>query len=111
MKKFLHRLLRPKRMGKYGFPNRSIIIDVSLRKDYEKAHLTEAINVPLNIFTEMTRVICKYNKPIVIVSNSNRTSELAVNYISRQGIKVFNGGDWTRFKNNYDHYESNVHSY
>jgi rhodanese-related sulfurtransferase len=105
MKKLWRRLVQANKLDKYGFPDRCIIIDVSLRKDYEKAHLNEAINIPLNIFTEMTRVISKYNNPIVIVSNSNHTSELAVNYITRLGIKVFNGGDWTKLKNTPKDYE------
>jgi rhodanese-related sulfurtransferase len=106
MKKFLNKLFDWPLTDKYGYPVNSIIIDVSLRKDYETAHLNEAVSIPIGIINEMVDVLKTYDKTIVIISNSKNLSEIAYNILLELGIPAYNGGDWTKSKNVVDYYKN-----
>ncbi|TDH28554.1 rhodanese-like domain-containing protein [Segetibacter sp. 3557_3] len=104
MKRAWIRLFRRNRKDKYGFPANSILIDVSLKEDYEQAHLVEAISVPVDMINELFESLQKMPATIVVLSTSDEVSNLACKVLNRRGLVVFNGGDWRRFRNEFAYY-------
>ena len=97
MKPFLNKLFP--HTDKYGFPKDSIIIDVSLKKDYEAAHKIDAVNIPIAILFQMVDVIKEYNKTVVVISKSHNLSEAAYRTLINANVDAYNGGNWNKLNN------------
>lgn len=99
MKNYLKLMLKRLKPASRPSSYTSMVIDVSLSKDFEASHLQDAINIPIYTITSLLDVIAGFNKTIIVVSNSESLSKTAFNILSAKGLKVIIGGSWTNCKN------------
>ena len=73
-----------------GLINRknAVVIDVRNKEAYDKGHITNAINLPLQELKSNPKKISKYkNKPVIVYCNTGSTSMAACKFLQEQGLE------------------------
>ena len=73
----------------------AIIIDVRDAAEYDRGHIPDAFNIPVDRITVSIQRIKAEKMPIVVCCNSGERSSAAVQLLKAKGVKeVYNGGNW-----------------
>ncbi len=70
-----------------------LLIDIRSPREYQKAHLPRAINIPLSKLSKVTDVLGTAARPILCYGDQNYSSYQAATYLQNQGIECYHGGD------------------
>lgn len=70
----------------------AIILDVRTTREWEEAHIPNAIHVPLNDLKDNIEALRKLNKPIIAHCKSGVRSARAVKLLKFYKIEAVNGG-------------------
>ena len=74
----------------------AILVDVRDREDFEKGHITNAINIPYKDFDKRLEELTKYqDSPIITICAMGRNAALSAEKLQKQGFKktfVLKGG-------------------
>lgn len=74
--------------------NGALIVDVRTKEEYQRGHVRNSINIPLNKLPDNLKKLDK-NKSIVTCCASGARSATARNYLKSNGfLQVYNGGSW-----------------
>ena len=75
----------------------AIIIDVRTAAEYDRGHIPDALNIPVDRITISQQRIKAANKPVIVCCNSGDRSNTALQLLKEQGLKeVYNGGSWEK---------------
>ena len=72
----------------------AIIIDVRTIEEFSSGHISNSINIPLDIILDKIDTIKNMNKAIIACCRSGMRSGQATTILSQHGIDVINGGGW-----------------
>ncbi len=73
----------------------AIIIDVRTGIEYDRGHVPDAFNIPVDRINTSAQRLKETNLPIVLCCNSGSRSSTAVQQLKAKGLKeVYNGGSW-----------------
>ncbi len=72
----------------------ALIVDVRTPDEYRSGHITESVNIPLNLIPNKVNELKRKNKPIVVCCRSGARSGMAANQLRKAGVEVENGGAW-----------------
>ena len=73
----------------------AIIIDVRTGGEYDRGHVPDAFNIPVDRIGASAERLKAAKKPVIICCNSGDRSQQAVEELKRRGLKeVYNGGNW-----------------
>ena len=72
----------------------ALIVDVRTPQEYQAGHITESVNIPLNLIPNKVNELKRKNKPIVTCCRSGARSGMAADQLRKAGITVENGGPW-----------------
>lgn len=83
---------------KEALRNGAIIIDVRTAAEFDRGHIPEAINIPVDRINANAERIRSMNRPVVLCCNSGARSGIAKQFLFAKGMKdnVYNGGNWER---------------
>lgn len=70
------------------------IIDVRTSKEYEEAHIPEAINYPIESLTDSLALLDQSEEIIVVCRSRNRSRKAKRLLIDNGFNKVYDGGSW-----------------
>lgn len=73
----------------------ALIVDVRTPEEYRVGHITQSVNIPLNLIPNKVNELKRKNKPIIVCCRSGARSGMAANQLRKAGIEVENGGAWT----------------
>ena len=73
-------------------------MDVRTPDEYRGGHITESVNIPLNLIPNKVNELKRKNKPIVVCCRSGARSGMAADQLRKAGIEVENGGPWSSVK-------------
>lgn len=76
----------------------ALIIDVRTPEEYREGHITESVNIPLNLIPNKVNELKRKNKPIITCCRSGARSGMAADVLRKAGIEVENGGSWNSVK-------------
>lgn len=72
----------------------AIILDVRTEQEYNKGHIRNSVNIPLDKLNDSVFFLQK-EEPIVIVCRSGKRSKEAKTFLTHKGfINVHDGGEW-----------------
>lgn len=74
--------------------NGALIVDVRTPEEYRGGHVTQSVNIPLNLIPNKVNELKRKNKPIVTCCRSGARSGMAADQLRKAGIEVENGGPW-----------------
>jgi phage shock protein E len=75
----------------------AIIIDVRTAAEYDRGHIPDAVNIPVDRINISIQRIKAAKKPVVLCCNSGTRSSTALQLLKAQGIKkVYNAGSWEK---------------
>ncbi len=75
----------------------AIIIDVRSAAEYDRGHIPDALNIPVDRINISIQRIKAAKKPVVLCCNSGVRSSNGLQLLKAQGIKeVYNGGSWEK---------------
>jgi phage shock protein E len=75
--------------------NGAIIIDVRTGTEYDRGHVPDAFNIPVDRIKASADRLKATNKPVIVCCNSGDRSSTAMQHLKAKGLKkVYNGGDW-----------------
>ena len=75
--------------------NHALIIDVRTAAEYDRGHIPEALNIPVDRINVSIQRIKGYNKPVILCCNSGARSSTALQILKANGLKeVYNGRNW-----------------
>lgn len=72
----------------------ALIVDVRTPDEYRSGHITESVNIPLNLIPDKMNELKRKNKAIVTVCRSGARSGMAADLIKKAGLEAENGGPW-----------------
>jgi phage shock protein E len=72
----------------------AMIIDVRTPDEYRSGHITNSVNIPLNLLPGKVNDLKRKNKPIITCCRSGARSGMAADQLKSAGIDVMNGGGW-----------------
>ncbi len=72
----------------------AMIIDVRTPDEYRSGHITNSVNIPLNLLLGKVNDLKRKNKPIITCCRSGARSGMAADQLKSAGIDVMNGGGW-----------------
>ena len=72
----------------------ALVIDVRSKEEYNRGHLSNRLNIPLDRIHPEVQTLKSKNKPIITVCRSGSRSAAAVNILRKAGLRAYNGGDW-----------------
>ena len=73
----------------------AIVIDVRTGIEYDRGHVPDAFNIPVDRVKVSADRLKAANKPIIVCCNSGSRSSVAVQHLKASGLKeVYNGGSW-----------------
>lgn len=73
----------------------AIIIDVRTGIEYDRGHVPDAFNIPVDRIKASAARLKEANLPVIVCCNSGYRSSEAVQYLKEKGLKeVYNGGSW-----------------
>ncbi len=83
-----------------------VVLDVRTKEEYEKTHIENAINIPLNEITENNENLPKKEETILVYCQSGNRSKEAASKLAKMGYKnVYNFGGISNW--NYEKVEAN----
>ncbi|MBC7872974.1 MAG: rhodanese-like domain-containing protein [Ferruginibacter sp.] len=75
--------------------NGAIIIDVRTGTEYDRGHVPDAFNIPVDRIQLSADRLKAAKKPVIICCNTGDRSKIAVEHLKAKGLKhVYNGGNW-----------------
>lgn len=74
----------------------ALIIDVRTPDEYRGGHITQSVNIPLNLIPNKVNELKRKNKPIIVCCRSGARSGMAADQLRKAGVEVENGGAWNR---------------
>ncbi len=73
----------------------AIVIDVRTGTEYDRGHVPDAFNIPVDRIRASADRLKATNKPVIVCCNSGDRSSTAMQHLKVKGVKnVYNGGDW-----------------
>jgi rhodanese-related sulfurtransferase len=73
----------------------AIVVDVRTGTEYDRGHVADAFNIPVDRILVSADRLREANLPIIICCNTGERSRVAVQQLKSKGIKhVYNGGNW-----------------
>lgn len=73
----------------------AIIIDVRSGIEYDRGHVPDAFNIPVDRIKTSADRLKESKLPVIICCNSGDRSRTAVQLLKSKGLKkVYNGGNW-----------------
>jgi len=73
----------------------AIIIDVRTGTEYDRGHVPDAFNIPVDRIRANAQRLKETNKPVVLCCNTGERSGTAAQILKAKGVKkVYNGGSW-----------------
>lgn len=72
----------------------ALVVDVRTPEEYRAGHITESVNIPLNLIPNKVNELKRKNKPIVVCCRSGARSGMAASQLKKAGVEVENGGPW-----------------
>jgi len=80
---------------KKALKNGAIIVDVRTGTEYDRGHVPDAFNIPVDRIQISADRLKAAKKPVIICCNTGERSSLAVQQLKAKGLKeVYNGGSW-----------------
>ena len=75
----------------------AIIIDVRTASEYDRGHIPDAFNIPVDRINVNIQRIKTANVPVIVCCNSGERSSIALQLLKANGLKeVYNGRNWER---------------
>jgi rhodanese-related sulfurtransferase len=73
----------------------AIIIDVRTGIEYDRGHVPDAFNIPVDRIKTSADRLKEAKRPVIVCCNSGERSSTAVQQLKAKGLKeVYNGGSW-----------------
>ncbi|MDZ4793334.1 MAG: rhodanese-like domain-containing protein [Bacteroidota bacterium] len=73
----------------------AIIIDVRTGIEYDRGHVPDAFNIPVDRIKASAARLKEAKLPIIVCCNSGSRSSTAMQYLKEKGLKeIYNGGSW-----------------
>ncbi len=72
----------------------ALIIDVRTPDEYRSGHITESVNIPLDVIPGKVNELKRKNKAIITCCRSGARSGMAADQLRKAGIEAENGGPW-----------------
>lgn len=73
----------------------AIIVDVRTGIEYDRGHVPDAFNIPVDRIKTSAQRLKEAKMPIILCCNSGSRSSVAVQQLKAIGLKeVYNGGSW-----------------
>lgn len=73
----------------------AIIVDVRTGTEYDRGHVPDAFNIPVDRILVSADRLKEAKRPIIVCCNTGERSRVAVQQLKSRGLKhVYNGGDW-----------------
>lgn len=94
---FLKKIFGPSTDFKALIEAGAIIIDVRSPQEFDRGHIKDSKNIPVNLIQREVEKIKQWNKPIITVCQSGARSGMAKSVLKKEGIEVYNGGSWAAF--------------
>ncbi len=91
---FLSKLFGPGKI-KSALKNGAIVVDVRTGTEYDRGHVPDAFNIPVDRIAVSVDRLKAANRPIIVCCNTGERSSIAVKQLKSKGVKnVYNGGNW-----------------
>lgn len=75
----------------------AIIIDVRSGTEYDRGHIPDAFNIPVDRIQSSADRLKESKRPVIICCNGGGRSAKAVQVLRSKGLKdVYDGGDWEK---------------
>lgn len=75
----------------------AIIIDVRTGIEYDRGHVPDAFNIPVDRIKASAQRLKEANLPVILCCNSGDRSSIALQHLKAKGLKqVYNGGSWEK---------------
>ncbi len=78
--------------------NGAVTLDVRSAGEFAAGHIADAKNIPLDVLNSKIQDIKSWDKPVITCCRSGGRSKMAANYLSSQGVDVYDGGGWQDLK-------------
>ena len=73
----------------------AIIVDVRTGTEYDRGHVADAFNIPVDRIQVSAERLKAANKPIIVCCNTGERSGIALQHLKAKGLKeVYNAGSW-----------------
>jgi rhodanese-related sulfurtransferase len=73
----------------------AIIIDVRTGIEYDRGHVPDAFNIPVDRIKASAGRLKETNRPVIVCCNTGERSRAALQHLKAKGLKkVYNGGSW-----------------
>lgn len=73
----------------------AIVVDVRTGTEYDRGHVPDSFNIPVDRISTSANRLKETNKPIILCCQSGARSSIAVQQLKAKGLKeVYNGGSW-----------------
>lgn len=73
----------------------AIVVDVRTGTEYDRGHVPDAFNIPVDRIQVSAERLKAANKPIILCCNTGERSGIALQHLKAKGLKdVHNGGSW-----------------
>lgn len=73
----------------------AIIIDVRSGTEYDRGHVPDAFNIPVDRIKASADRLKEAKRPVILCCNSGERSRKAAEALKAKGLKdVYNGGNW-----------------
>lgn len=73
----------------------AIIIDVRSGTEYDRGHVPDAFNIPVDRIKASADRLKETKRPVILCCNTGERSRKAVEALKAKGLKnVYNGGNW-----------------
>lgn len=79
----------------------AVILDVRTKKEWDKGHIENAINIPLDELHNRYHEVKMLNKPIITCCESGMRSRKAAQFLYLKNIEALNGGGWLGLNERY----------
>lgn len=75
--------------------NGAIVVDVRTGTEYDRGHVADAFNIPVDRILVSAERLKEAKRPIIVCCNTGERSKIAVQQLKAKGLKhVYNGGNW-----------------
>lgn len=76
----------------------AVIIDVRTAAEFDRGHIADALNIPVDRVSTFSERIKSMNRPVIFCCDSGARSSIAKQYLFAKGMRdnVYNGGSWQR---------------
>ncbi len=73
----------------------AIVIDVRTGTEYDRGHVPDAFNIPVDRIQASADRLKESKRPIIVCCSSGDRSSTAIQLLKSKGVKdVYNGGNW-----------------